>query len=395
MFHLKPAKHLVSILIFLLSFLITLVFVTYLGNKLININPQPNFDKIKRGCISQRQLDMQCLSDALEEVIKNFGITAGFDLVSYIYESEPRFSQNCHALVHKLGETAYFKFSQNQDFDLSPKAAFCAYGFYHGFMETLIIKTGDLKKARQFCDYVDSQLAKQTSDAKLQCYHGIGHGMAGIHDPNIKGREQALIDPAIELCEKVSETNDQLYRCASGVFNAIAIFYKTGEYQLPLDKNDPLKICRKQKDIHKNSCFGNMNVMLMHLTNGDFQKAAKFVENINEDEYAITAIRYLSPVPAIDYIGKHHELISACRSLQNRLQQPCFKGISIGLLEHGQPGVEYVEGFKFCRLPQLSDQERHKCFKTTVDILNLLYDEQKIKSICSKIEPEYRQYCLR
>lgn len=344
-------------------------------------------------CKKKVSEDKNCWEYLIDETMDKKGLDVTLELIAAVYQSEPNFSQTCHALVHKVGEKAYELFDQKKDFKLSPKTAFCAYGFYHGFMETLTIKTKDLGRASAFCDYVDQQLASLTSDAKLQCYHGIGHGVAGVHDPKVRGSEQAILDPTLSICEQVSTTDDQLYRCSSGVFNAIAIFYASGEYDLPLNKNDPLKLCRAQPEKFKEPCYGNMNTVLAWIGGNDLKASARFVEDIGEDKQAVSAIRYLVALLSPNKQDQKDQLVSECRSFQKRLHTPCIQGIVHGLLEHGKPAEEFVAALSFCRLKILSKEEKDTCFKYALPYLNSIYAKEKVKDICVSVEEEYRQFC--
>lgn len=335
----------------------------------------------------------QCWSDKLEQIVRQKGVDAALETVDSLYQNQKDFAQTCHALTHQIGKDTFALYNSGINFKLTTKTAFCAYGFYHGFMEDLIITTNNLKQAQNFCDYVDQQLKNQAADSKLQCYHGIGHGTVGVHNPNIKGDEKALIDPALKLCEQVSTTDDQLYRCASGIFNAIAIYYRTGEYSLPFDKNDPLRLCRQQKDIYKEPCYGNMNTILLWITNNDFAKINKFVEEIPEDKYAIAAEGYMGGIIAMKYVDNLEPLVTVCRKLQSRLYLPCIKGLAHGLMENGKPGIEYVAAFNFCKTGYLKKMEKDNCMTEVITYLDSMYPADKIKSICADLGTEYQKQC--
>lgn len=341
--------------------------------------------------ISEESERVSCFERLLDIKLSREGIDAAFDLVSDLYKSEPNFAQTCHALAHKIGVKAYQKFEQGQDFQLSAKTAYCSYGFYHGFMETLLVKTGDISEAGKFCDYVDQKLKNITADAKLSCYHGIGHGTVGVHDPRIRGDAQKLIDPAIALCEKVSTDDEQLFRCTSGVFNAIAIFLRTGEYQLPLDKNDPLKICRSQKETAKISCYGNMNTLISWITQNNFKEGSKFAEKEKDDIYAVTTLEYL--IAFESFQNDTETLLQVCRTTQERLRLPCIKGIAHGFMEKGDPGQEYVKAGEFCGRTDLTDDEKEVCYKELVNYSNRIYPRDKASGICNGVPQPYLKFC--
>lgn len=338
----------------------------------------------------------QCWSDAIDVVMEKKGIGAAFESVALLYDTEPSFGEGCHSFTHKVGAEAYKRFAQKQDFAISPKTAYCGYGFYHGFMETLLQDSGDFEQARKFCAYVDEKLADMTPDANLQCYHGIGHGTVNDHNRKDWGNERALIRPALEICEQVSKTILQLYRCASGVFNGIAIFYIEGEYGLVLKKDDPLWVCREQKKEYQQACYGNMNVALLAMTQQDFLKAARFIEKIIPDDEAIKAIRYLAaPFGAqrqrqTNFVSE----INDCRSLQSRLRLTCIQGFSFGMLEHGPPGNEYIKPLEFCGLKDLDESEQKACFDYIFSYLGIWYPKEKAEHICTTVASSRVEHCL-
>lgn len=340
---------------------------------------------------------LQCWSDAIDAIMEKRGIDIAFESVAKLYDTEPGFAQACHSFTHKVGAEAYKKFAQKQDFAISPKTAYCGYGFYHGFMEELLQDSGDFEQARKFCSYVNQKLAALTPDAELQCFHGIGHGTVNDHNRKDWGNERALVGPALILCEKVSQTMLQLYRCASGVFNGLAIFYTDGEYGLAIKRDDPLWLCREQKKEYQEACYGNMNVALLWLTKQDFASSARFIERIVPDDEAIKAIRYLAaPIGAArqqenDFASE----ISDCRSLQSRLRLSCIQGFAFGMLEHGPPGNEYAKPLKFCEKSKLNESEQKACFDYLFSYLGIWYPKEKAEDICAIAVPSRREYCLQ
>lgn len=355
-----------------------------------------DLDQLRKKCPEGKSnINSKCLEEEVRKQIREGRVKEAFDLVATYYVNAPAGSRICHGLAHIIGEETYHLFAKGVDFDISPKSAYCAYGFYHGFMERLVQETKDLKQASTFCAKVDQKLAKYAADAQLQCYHGIGHGTATSHDPAVLGDEWAILTPALKLCEKVSSDYDQLYRCASGAFNAIALYYVSGEYNLPLNQNDPLRLCRQQEDRHKESCYGNMNVLLTWLFKGDLVKAAPFVEQITEDKYAVPAIRYLSAIMAIDNLDKTDNMVRICRTLRESLRAPCVVGIGHGIIEHGKPGIEYIEALNFCRSEILTEEERLECYNQAFGFFSSIYPKEKTIEICASVKDYNIDYCKR
>ncbi|TSC85985.1 MAG: hypothetical protein G01um10147_1052 [Microgenomates group bacterium Gr01-1014_7] len=350
-------------------------------------NPCQNMTK------SQKQ---QCWQDQMESTLNSAGLDQAFTLMDQLFKNEPDFASDCHGFVHLLGEKAYLLFSEKKDFQLSEKSSFCGYGFYHGFMEALLQKTADMTEARRFCEYADAELKKTTADAGGACYHGIGHGAVDGSDPRTWGDPQAMITPALSLCEMVS--NDEipsprygkLYRCVSGAFNGLEILSTSGQYKLSLNKDDLFWICRNQPKHYQEACFTQFVVAVMNITGNDFAASAEIIDSIKEDTSAIPALQAL--VVELVNQGKtdYQQTLSFCRSLSNRFQIPCISAFAEGFLKYGPPEKEYVEAIKFCSSPLLEEFEKSSCFEKVLSLLRIWYTVSKSESICWEVDPKYR-----
>ena len=341
--------------------------------------------------------DEICWENLIGKALKKEGLDSAFSVVSELYASDPSFSGRCHWFAHKLGEKAYDIFSQDRDLNLSFKTSHCGYGFFHGFMEAMFYKGGDYELARKFCAYFGEKLKGQTGDAEGACYHGIGHGVVDGADSALWGDAQAIIRPGLELCEKVSDTQTHLNRCASGVFNSLAIMYGEPKYRLPLDKENPYKICSAESaDAIRRPCYEEMNTLVLRLGNNDLEASARLVEKIPEDSYADSAIQSLAGYTASFYKNPDdfEDIISACRSLEARLRLGCIKGFAAGLVEFGAPGKEYENSLKFCSLSILTGPERDACFPRIIYYFRVLYPAEKLKELCrTAVEPAYQKFC--
>jgi len=339
---------------------------------------------------------LKCWEDMIDSTLKDKGLSKAFELLAILYQKERQFASSCHDFVHKLGAKAYQLFSQEKDFELSDKSSYCGYGFYHGFMETLLQTTADMNQARKFCEYADTQLKKTTSDAKGACFHGIGHGAVDGSDPRYWGNAQAMIKPALELCEKVSDDENppprygKLFRCASGVFNGLEILASSNQYKLSLNRGDPFWICRNQPDKYKEACFMQFIVALLNVTGNDFIESAKIIDSIKEDEYALPTLQSL--VVELPHQGKidYKETLSYCRNLPVRFRETCVYSFAEGFMKYGPPQKEYVEALKFCKSFLLTDQEKQACLKRILSLLRIWYTAEKSKEICQGVDEKYR-----
>lgn len=388
----KDKKYLLIVFLF-----VVLVFQTFFIIKNQRKSENMTTERIKEelsNCTGDNKT-VKCWQETVERVFEEEGLGAAFDIIDYLYGAEPTFASTCHDFGHLLGENAYYLFEEDEDFEITPKTAFCSYGFYHGFMELLVSRFGEPQKARDFCKKVQNQLGDKTPDAYLQCFHGIGHGWVNVHDrPDLWGDSLGIVKPALRLCRDVSANSQELTRCATGVFNGLSIFYSTGEYGLSVP-DDPLALCRKMDEEFKDPCYVSMNIPLWERTNGDFLEAARYVERIENDIYAKHAmLNLVLPLGVKNLSSENHdEVIKMCRSLQERLQIECLQGYGFSFLENGEPGVEYVKAINFCKSDILSDEEKKGCLEYVYSYLGQWYSKDMSLAICNEQEDEYKDFC--
>ncbi|MEK7517798.1 MAG: hypothetical protein AAB583_04570 [Patescibacteria group bacterium] len=337
-----------------------------------------------------------CFEGLIDKTLKDKGLSSAFEVLAILYQKDPQFASSCHDFVHKLGEKAYGLFASKQDFQLSDKSSYCGYGFYHGFMETLLQTTNDMSEGRKFCEYADSRLKLATSDAGGACYHGIGHGAVDGSDPRTWGNAKKMIEPALKLCEMVSNDENpplrygKLFRCVSGVFNGLEILSSSSQYELSLNRNDPFWICKTQPDRYKEACFTQFVVAVINVTDNDFIASAKIIDSIEKNEYAIPTLQSL--VVELPHQGKtdYQQTLNFCRNLTLRFQIPCISAFAEGFMKYGPPQKEYLRALEFCDSNLLTKEEKQACFSRILSILRIWYTAQKSQEICQSVDEKYR-----
>lgn len=334
---------------------------------------------------------VKCWEDLMDKTLEKEGLDKAFSLLDNLFQTEASFATDCHGFAHLLGEKAYTLFASSKQFNLASKTSYCGYGFYHGFMEKLLRSKGSLDQARAFCKLAGEQLKETNSDAEGACYHGIGHGaVEDVTDPKLFGDSQAIIQPSLDLCEKVSDAQDKLFRCTTGVFNALEIVTTQGKYKLSLNKEDPLLICRTQPDKYKRACYTQMVIAVMNATQNDFEKSARILNTIPEDSWAQESLSGLAVelvrLGRVDY----QTTVDLCRQLPNRFQLPCITGFGEGFLKYGPPQTEYIKAVDFCSSVLLTEKERKVCFKRILSILRIWYTTEKSSQICKTVDPKYQ-----
>jgi hypothetical protein len=261
-------------------------------------------------------------------------------------------------------------------------------------MQSLLYDRGDVGTARDFCKQADIKLKGTNPDVLGACFHGIGHGL--VDDDGAKKwiSEAEMVEPALRLCATVAAPDEHLlYRCGSGVFNAMAIAYSSGN--LKKSDQDPLWFCRQVKTRSlRMSCYDEMNTFLIKLSNGDFARAIRPIELISEDSEALSATRSLAQVYSFYSSRSDYDVVlDSCRGIQKRLGLMCIYGFAAGLVETGKPGSEYSESSRFCTIKDLENDERAACFRGLLWYLGRLYPQEKSKEFCGNVQIQYRSYC--
>lgn len=356
--------------------------------------PTTNLYITKEIELCKKKQDSTCYKNLIMKTFKNQGLDAALVMIKKIYAQDQSFSNTCHDMGHLLGAETYKLFKTGKPFKINPDVAFCSYGFYHGFMEVLASE-GDTAKARDFCKYVDEQMSKITPDATLQCFHGIGHGWVNIHgDKNLYGNDLGIANRGLSLCEKVGETDMELSRCATGVFNGIAIFYGNNEYELKLRPGDPLWICRNVNKKFQDACYISMNTTLYSLSGGSLVKAAGYLNEIDDTTIANHAMINLAipfSLPNIDH-GDNLQNINDCKKVAPRIRSACFQGLAFAFLEHGEPDKEYIKAIGFCKNSGLGDSNSKDCLGYIYGYLAQWYSKDKANLICDS-EGAFKNYC--
>jgi hypothetical protein len=339
-----------------------------------------------------------CFERLVDKELEESGIDKAFDVVAQLFATTPEFASICHDVVHKLGESAYQKYKDTQEASISSKSSYCGYGFYHGFMETLLTTGGNINEARDYCEQVEQNLSSVSMDAGGACYHGIGHGVSDQHDAKSAKSWQEFISPALQICEKLSSDSQKIWRCATGVYNAAEIAASSEDFAFVIDKNNPFSVCNTQPEIYQSACFPNLVPQVINLAKGNFSSALQYLSHIQkEDLYkeALTSIAVEEAKLRGPYASVLGDSIEICRNQPSQFINTCISSLAEGLLKHGSPGNEYIETFKFCSLDNLSKVERKLCFERVISILPIWYSRDTRQEICKAIDSQYFNSCAK
>lgn len=383
---------LLSIILISLTASLGLIFSTVLDKSEIATKSNLSQDCLKITNPSNR---LVCQVEKLEEVLKTDDFIAAFNLISTYYQNDLLFQKQCHSFTHIIGERGYDFFSKYQKIDLGNNSSYCGFGFYHGFMEALIYKTNNLSQAREFCNYVADKTRFSVRKAEGSCYHGIGHGVVDGSDPRSWGDPLKIVQPGLELCDKVTTSEKFRFMCAGGIFNSLAIMYRNSENGLQRNQEDPFKICFGFEGYVQSACLNQMNTFVVSLSDKDQTKAGRFVEKIsvyiNSEDAMDSTMSYFAA--SNQNPTQFEDIIRVCQNFRTNLINSCISGYAAGLIEFAQPDKEYEAAINFCQSDLLSAYQENECFKRVFGYLKVLYPPTRLESICSSLDFKYRVYC--
>ncbi len=348
-------------------------------------------------CQQDVQDKNNCYNKAIDATLKTHGLSAAFDLLAEAYNADPGYLATCHAETHELGKEAYKEFHATGRVELSDKTSYCGYGFYHGFMEELIYENNNFDEARAFCSYAGTVVPNPPGYAEGACYHGVGHGVTDGTDPRVWGDAQKIAAPGLALCKEVAGGNtDHAYRCASGVFNAVALMYRDAKYQLTIG-GEPFSLCGSPNftTTEKDACYDQMNTLATFAANYHFGKAIAFTEEISDPHYRELAVRgvagtYFSTARGRKMIVSPKEVSGVCSALTHDADA-CITGVVVGIQEFGTPGAEYTDMLLLCGSPDIQASLLPACYSTLLSATKQFYGSVGLREVCTSVPDRYKQ----
>lgn len=343
---------------------------------------------------SPESTEPQCVETRVTQAFETGGVEAAFAVLADYANEDFAFSQDCHAYAHVIGEHAYTAYAAGEVIDLSDKTSYCGFGFYHGFMETLLLTTGDASAARAFCREVDKGSFSLSSAARTACFHGVGHGAADGSDERRWGNPDAMMEPAFKLCEMIAETDFEQYLCATGVYNALERLSDDPKYKLTSITKDPFSFCNDQSPERREPCYTNMLPAVLRHTDTDFNRAGEYV--VTQMQYPDTQTIVGHTALYMTLSGLAHEYVRVygdepnyesqalmwCRSFDEPLLHACVEGLVGGQVKYGEPHASYISVLTFCSRTELTEEERNVCSDYFFSHINVWYPQENLPLIC-------------
>ncbi len=203
------------------------------------------------------------------------GVEAAFAKLKDEYEKDDFVKLNCHQITHVIGYAAAELYG-----DLPSTYArgdpFCSSGYYHGAIQTLVVKTGAGRIAEE-ADALCTDLGehRKYSAYHRNCAHGLGHGFMSIHD-------NELFD-SLRACEALTDSWEKGH-CYGGVFMQNIMAEDDPSHPSKYLREDrPLYPCTDVEDRHKNPCYLRQTAYALKTRGDDFAKVFDLCESIEAD----------------------------------------------------------------------------------------------------------------
>lgn len=311
----------------------------------------------------------ECWSVDITETLESKGLSAAFDMFALLYAQNPSFrGLSCHDAGHILGASAYTEYEDNHHAIDRPETSYCGYGFYHGFIETMLRDQGPAQyaKVRAYCSALKTN--GQLNNPSGACFHGIGHAALDSLPGELWGNEAKMVSAAIDVCEQALEELPERAQCSTGVYNALAVAESAHSYKLAFSHDDPMKLCRAQKEEYRIGCYKEFGIGVIRENKFSRLETISFIRSFkNPEAEAATLLGYVGDeVARANGSPDLTAFRTFCNSFSStRDQFACERGVLSGLRQAGIPGKEYEMMFTYCAL-YAAGSARTGCYLYTV-----------------------------
>ena len=385
----KRQRYLTAVLISLIGlFILIHAISTLIINASTDVITEDNSRDVSTKCknIETMSTKLQCWEVLFTNILEKKHTAEAFQLISDLSTTDATFSSNCHDFAHRIGEVSALTYIQQKNISFPEKASYCGYGFYHGFMGYLLKNKIPVKNIALLCQQIKKTQPLSVEDA---CYHGIGHGSFALSSSEIRNNPEKAIEKALQTCEEIEDTTLNVSRCASGIFMEVT----SGEYKVKLDQTHPLNLCYQQKERYQIHCFTQMNGALLAITNNNYIKAARYIEEIPSDHYAIEAIETLTANYILSTKDNLKSVVIKCKQLQDRIYISCIRGIALGTLLDGVPEAAFNKAVKYCLHDLDSEDTKNSCLEYTLQHGKYMYDKNQLDKFCDSLLKEEDFIC--
>ncbi|MBP9757327.1 MAG: hypothetical protein KBD06_01890 [Candidatus Pacebacteria bacterium] len=330
----------------------------------------------------------ECWAIDIIETLQTKGLPAAFDMFALLYEHNPSFrGLSCHDAGHILGAAAYKQYENDHKAIDRPETSYCGYGFYHGFMETMLREQGQFAEVRAYCEALKTD--GQLNNPSGACFHGVGHAAFDSLPGDIWGNDVQMVSAAGRVCEQALVGIPERAQCLDGVFNALAVAASARTYGLTFDTTDPMELCRMQNNDYRIGCYKELGIGFIRERSMDRRETMTFIRSFKDTEAEAEALLgYMGDeaaraVRTLD-LSAFHSFCTTLPSATERLG--CERGVLSGLRQAGEPGKEFEVMFDYCALHPVGT-ERTRCYSFAIlQTKDISSDKAAFRKACLAID---------
>jgi len=309
-------------------------------------------------CSGPSANDFSCYQKRYQDLVYNSGVEAAFADLKEESEREQFVKDTCHELTHAIGRAAADLYGDDIATTYSRGDNFCASGYYHGAIETIVANIGPDK----ILDEVDDICAGPREQNRYlnyrNCAHGIGHGFMGLY-----GNE---LFESLEACGALSKEFEK-DQCSGGVFMENTIDEDNPSNPSKYLKADqPFYPCTEVKTEYKTQCYRRHPDYALKKQGNDFAK-----------------------------------VFDLCGKVEDGFRSDCYYGLGLNAANQSiqnstTDGARAEFTRELCMLGQ-DDEARAYCLAGAVRQLIFFYDSDvQAKALCESLtSADWRAACFQ
>lgn len=325
-----------------------------------------------------------CWESNLKRIVEQEGAPVALRQLRNLFaaESDTSVMTRCHTFAHTVGGYTYEQYKKNKELLFSSDMSVCSYGFYHGFMEYLLVTSGSYAEATAFCNRVRDESG---DDLGRECFHGIGHGIVDRHVPDDWKTPEKILERSLEVCRLTADTDLNLLACADGVYNGIRNVYFFDEYGVTILPQHALGLCAISPPEFLPICYNYLSTLFYKLADNNFTAAIDMAVRYAPTSYQTVAVNAIASSEASNRnSATWSEAWAVCQSLEDSLSSACAEGYSRQLVQSGEPGAEYVSAMQFCSLSGLEESDVRSCFEGMKGELLRKFSTKVLREQCKR-----------
>ena len=339
--------------------------------------------------------DIPCVERAVTNISIEKGLAAGFTALRRRYQDEPTFRPLCFNVSLAVGEALGKQVTDYRTFSYTPESVSCNFGFYQGYATSLLITTGDIKKARSFCEYVGIELGPSVPGVEGECFRGIGRGLPFLKK-EYWGDAKRMAAFATDTCADISPSKDTYDLCVHSTFNVLGRASIANLYGLSVDKTDPLWLCSEEPASLQYYCYDNFKWTAVSIVEGagdlssQFDAIKKMYGNTSvvTVEQTVESLGYAEAVKSVAKDGVDESFIQSCATLPSPFVSDCIWGFAFGLAKNGMPGTQHSQVIQFCAkaIEDIPSLEKTVCPSQAIKYLHSFYSPEQFKKACADFD---------